>query len=82
MSLCVRRKSDVRETSRLGFTLVELLVTITIITILSSMSLFAMFRAQQLARLTRTRVIIAKVNDMLTSKWATYKSRPAPARYA
>ena len=71
----------VREKSRPAFTLVELLVTITIISILSSMSLFAMFRAQQQARLARTRVLIAKVNDLMLTKWETYKSRSAPARY-
>ncbi len=40
-----------------------------------------MFRAQQQARLTRTRTQLAKINELISRKWEEYKARPAPARY-
>lgn len=66
---------------RRGFTLVELLVSVTILSILAGMALLTMFRAQQQARLARTRTQIAKINELLMQKWQTYKTRPAPARF-
>ncbi len=60
---------------RRGFTLVELLVTISIISILVSIVLFAMSAAQEVAREDRTRAQIARIDALLADKWDTYATR-------
>jgi prepilin-type N-terminal cleavage/methylation domain-containing protein len=70
--------SVLRPTVRPGFTLVELLVTISIIAILASMIMFAMFSAQEAARVSKTRSTIAKLDAILREKWESYSSRRVP----
>jgi len=70
---CVRRwrRCDAMH----GLTLVELLVTIMIIGILSSSVLFAMSAAQESARRSRTRAIIATLHSLVMERWDTYLTR-------
>ena len=56
-----RRPAPARaRAARRGFTLVELLITISIIGIMASMILFAMFQAQETAKAQKTRALIAE----------------------
>ena len=67
-----------RRPSRSGFTLVELLVIITIIAILASLTLFAMFGAQESAREAKTRSLIVRLNDVIMPMYESYKDRSVP----
>ncbi len=66
-----------------GFTLVELLVVISIIALLASMVMFAMAGAQETARRDRTRAQIARVHALLGERWNSYLTRrvPRPVEY-
>mgnify|MGYP002623882542 CR=1 FL=1 len=63
---------------RPGFTLVELLVVVLIITILATIVLVAMFSATETARAARTRSMIARINDLLVPIWENYRTRRVP----
>ncbi len=67
--------------SRRGFTLVELLITISIIGILASMMLFAMFQSQETAKAHRTRALIAKLNNIIMRRYDEYKTRRVPIQF-
>ncbi len=67
--------------SRRGFTLVELLITISIIGILASMILFAMFQSQETAKAHRTRALIAKLNSIIMRRYDEYKTRRVPIQF-
>ncbi len=56
-------------TTRTAFTLVELLVSITILTILASIVLYGMAGMQNLAKIQRTKAQIAKIHELLAEKW-------------
>jgi len=73
-----------RPTHARGFTLVEMLITVTVIGIVVAMSLGALVAAQESAREQRTRSLIAKLNTQLMYRWETYQSRriPMPPRNA
>ena len=58
-----------------GFTLVELLVSIAIVTILASTVLFAMAGVTETARVQRTRSQINRINELITSQWESYETR-------
>lgn len=60
---------------RRGFTLVELLITISIISILVSMSMGAVFMAQESARHERTQALISKLHNVIIDRWETYRTR-------
>ena len=62
-------------TCKHGFTLVELLVTISIIGLLASFVLFAMAGAQESAKRDRTRAQIARIDALLSEKWESYATR-------
>jgi prepilin-type N-terminal cleavage/methylation domain-containing protein len=64
--------------NRRAFTLVELLITITIIGIMAGMVLFALFRAQETAKAHKTRALIAKLDAIIKDKWQTYQYRRVP----
>ena len=61
-----------------GFTLVELLVTLTIVGILAAMALFAMVAATETAKAAKTRTTIAKLNALLMERWESYRTRRLP----
>ena len=65
---------------RQAFTLVELLVVITIITILASTALFTLYGVREDVRETRTRTVIAKINELIMEKWESYRTRAVPIR--
>lgn len=58
-----------------GFTLVELLVTITIIGILASVALGVMGMAKETARVARTRALVAKIDRVIAELWQSYQTR-------
>lgn len=66
---------------RNGFTLVELLITISIIGIMSSMVLFAMFSAQETARAQKTRMMITKLNSIIMQRWDGYRTKRVPLTF-
>ena len=73
--------SSTRCTSRFAFTLVELLVTIVILSILSSLVLFAMTGALETAKIQQTKTRIAKLDRELSRMWTGYLSRRVPIRF-
>ncbi len=60
---------------RRSFTLTELLVVMMVIGILASSLLFAMYNAVQQAKESRTRAQIAKLHELLASRWDAYRTR-------
>ena len=60
---------------RLGTTLIELLITITIIAILSATFLGVSNVAMESAREARTKTTIGKINGLLMEKWNSYANR-------
>lgn len=63
---------------RRGFTLVELLVAITIIGILGSISWAALARARQAANVANTKSTIARLHSQIQAKWDGYRTRKVP----
>ncbi len=61
-----------------GFTLVELLVTITIIGILAGMVLGALQMARQSAREAATKATIVKLNAIIMQRYESYMTRRVP----
>lgn len=61
-----------------GFTLVELLVVITIIAILAGMVLGALYTSQEAARRRRTEALIHKLHDQMAIIWESYQTRRLP----
>ncbi len=58
-----------------GFTLVELMVVLTIIAVLASVLLGALYSSQESARATQTRHTIAKLHQYTMYHWETYRTR-------
>jgi prepilin-type N-terminal cleavage/methylation domain-containing protein len=70
-------RSDQRP-STAAFTLVELLVSISIVAILASTVMFAMAGVQETARQDRTRAQIARIHTLIAEKWEGYRTRRVP----
>jgi len=69
------RLRSARTAFRLGVTLIELLITITIISILSATFLGVSNLAMESAREARTKSTIGKIHGLLMEKWAEYATR-------
>lgn len=65
-------------TKHRGFTLVELMITVSIIGLMAGMILFAFYSAQETAREAKTRSIIVKLDSILRLKWDSYATRRVP----
>ncbi len=65
---------------RPSFTLVELLIAISIIGIMTGMIMFALLGAQTDARVARTRGTIQKLNDIVLQQWEEYRYKPVDVR--
>lgn len=72
LSLCASR-FDRRPHS--AFTLVELLIVVVIIGMLAAISLAALQKAQEAARIAKTKSTITKLNDIIMRKFESYKTR-------
>ncbi|TWT30057.1 type II secretion system protein [Blastopirellula retiformator] len=70
-------RNDARTTRR-GFTLVEMLVVVTILGLLSGMVLVALAGAAETAREARTRSQIQKLNEFLMNRYESYRTRRTP----
>lgn len=66
----------------LGFTLVELLTVIAIIGILATLSLGAMWKATDRAKVTRTRAMVIKLHAQVLHRWESYRTRRLPINVA
>lgn len=65
---------------RSAFTLVEMLVVITIIAILAGMVMAALGGAAESAKVQRARQQIAKIDQLINEKWNSYRYRQVPVR--
>jgi prepilin-type N-terminal cleavage/methylation domain-containing protein len=61
-----------------GFTLVEMLVTVTIVAILAAAVFGAMAAAQNTAKIAKTRTTIAKLHRLIMARYESYKTRRIP----
>jgi prepilin-type N-terminal cleavage/methylation domain-containing protein len=65
-------------TTRSAFTLVELLVTMIIISILAAITLGALQKAHQAADVAKTRSMIARLHNQIMIRWESYRTRRVP----
>jgi prepilin-type N-terminal cleavage/methylation domain-containing protein len=64
--------------ARAGFTLIELMVVMAIMTVLSAMIAVAVSGAQESARVAHTRAVIARIHTLLMDRVESYRSRRLP----
>ncbi len=63
---------------RNAFTLVEIMIVVVLLSILGGMVMAAVRAAGDSAKRSRTRSLIATIEDVLASKYESYKTRPLP----
>lgn len=69
-------------TSRSAFTLIEMLVVIALLTMLMGIGMAGMRAADTLAKETRTKTTISKLNQFVMEKYASYQYRRVPGNNA
>lgn len=67
---------------RAAFTVTELLIVMLIMGLLVGMSFSAFNSAVAHSRTSRTKVVIAKLDQLITEKYESYRTRPVPIRNA
>lgn len=70
-----------KSTNRTGFTLTELMVSIVIIAILASVTLYAMASVQTLAKEQRSKAQISKIHELIAERWQSYEERIPKLEY-
>jgi prepilin-type N-terminal cleavage/methylation domain-containing protein len=65
---------------RQGFTITELMIVISIIGLLAGIGLSAFNAAVAQSKISRTKVIIAKLDQLIMDRWESYRTRPVPIR--
>jgi prepilin-type N-terminal cleavage/methylation domain-containing protein len=70
--------NEIRNARRRGFTLVELLVVITIIALLAAVTLGALAKTREVACLDATKATIDKLNMLVMRKYESYSTRRIP----
>ena len=63
---------------RRAYTLVELLITIAIIGIMAWMIMFALFSAQEQAKVQKTRALITRLDSIIQTRYEGYRTRRVP----
>ncbi len=71
-----------RSHRRKSFTLIELLTAIAIASTLAAFMLVALYGATQMAKMSRTRSQVGRLNEMIMAKWEHYRTRPLPIKFA
>lgn len=66
--------------TRRAFTLMELLIVITVIAILAGLVVSGLIGAYEQARASRTRAIVSKLDTLIMERWEGYRTRPVSAR--
>jgi len=67
-----------RRTSRQAFTLIELLIAVSVIALMATMMLFALYSAQEMARAQKTKALVGKLDSIVKVKYEAYKTRRVP----
>jgi prepilin-type N-terminal cleavage/methylation domain-containing protein len=65
---------------RPAFTLIELLIVVTIIAVLAAALMFALFQTQEKAKADKTKALIARLDTIVRAKWESYQTRRVPIR--
>lgn len=63
---------------RKAFTVIELMIVISIIALLAAMAASALSNAAEMAREQRTRAIVTKLDQLVMEKWNGYQTRAVP----
>ena len=63
-----------------GFTVTEILIVLAIMGLLVGMSLSAFNSAVAQSRVSRTKVIVAKLDQLVMERYESYRTRPVPIR--
>lgn len=66
--------------SNRGFTLVELIVVMSIMSIIAVMLMFALSAARENAREAKTRAMVTKISELILDRWARYETRRVSLR--
>ena len=65
---------------RTGFTVIELMVSVLVISLLASLVLYAMSGAVEMAYKARTKSRIARIDRVISRMWRDYETRRVPIR--